>query len=208
MIPVSKIPTTLLIDHWTYGGTYMSNNNHGDSEYTWYRDGRKDTLDPHFSVVKATSKYRGDQDKLHTGAGLVSYSGNDATVTTFNGLDKPKGSTTKKMWLLRKFHVSIPLESGGGQTNGHIFYRVTAAQHVEYCGDNRDHLRDPLYSAFVNKLTLFNTWHALAIAFYRAAIQGYYAPNASFMPMQTVLPPPTIIVGPQTSAAFDSEEGL
>jgi hypothetical protein len=208
MISVSKIPTSLLIEHWTYGGTYVTNNSHGDSEYTWYRNGKKDTQDPHFSVVKAASNYPQDKDTLQTGAGLVSYSGNSATATTFNGLDKPKGSTTKKVWLMRKFHISIPLDSGGGQTSGHIFYRVTSAQHVEYCGDNHARLREPLCSAFISKMALINTWHALAISFYQAAIQGYYAPNASFMPMQPVLPPHTVIVGPQTSAVFDSSEGL
>lgn len=209
MIPVSKIPTKLVIDHWTYGGAYISNNSHGDVEFTWYLGGKKDTLDPHFSVVKAASDYTKDQGMLATDAGLVTYRGNSAEVQQFtNGLDGSPGSKSTKMWLLRKFHISVPLDGGNSQANGHIFYRVTSAQHVEHCGDNRNHLRGGLRDLFIKKADLVNTWHALATGFYQAAIQGYHAPNASVMSMTPVLPPPTVTVGPQTSAVFDSSEGL
>jgi hypothetical protein len=208
MIPVNKIPLKLDIEHWTCGGTYISDSAGASEEYTWYREGKKDTSDPHISVVKKSSGHHKDADKQSTGAGVVTYQGNSATVTTYRGLDGSAGSE-KKVWLLRKFHISIPLGSGSSTANGHLFYRVASAQHVEYCGDNAKFLREELRAIFLQKTNLYvNTWHALALGFYQAAIKDYREPNASFMPMQRVLPPPTVTVGPQTSAAFDAEHGL
>jgi hypothetical protein len=207
MIPVNKIPTTLHIDHWQYRGDYTTDSGLTATEYTWWKDGSRDTAFPHFSVVKSTSDNPAQQGKLDTAAGYGRFDGNSAEVTKPGGLDGSKAET-KKVWLLRRFHISVPYGLGtSSATNGHIFYFIDSSQHVQFSGDNRKYVRSEYRQTFIESVNRRAfLWDLLAVEFYKAAITG--DPQSSFFPLAPRVAPPIITVGPQTSASFDSEEGL